>query len=916
MNDDRQRLTELEREVVRLRKDNLALITRVELLGSKHHFSSCDEARTADESLAYLLAYSPVVIYTCTPAGDFPLTYVSENVRDILGLEPEEMTASPDCWISRIHPDDRDRIWAEKESLFRDDMLQREYRIRVDSGEYIWVHDELRLYRDAQGEPLNIVGSCANITVQKLAETNLRVSENKYRRVLETTSEGYWLIDPNSRQTLEVNDSLCAILGYSEREMLGRTPLEFVDETNRQVFIDQTSRITSTDHRIYEIELRHKSGKNIPCIFHASTIRDQDDKPLYAFALVTDISELKSVENQLKEATEKAHQASHAKSEFLANMSHEIRTPMNAIINLSYLALQGGALGTTEHEYITKVKSAGEGLLGIVNDILDVAKVESGKLELHAANFDLQRLLNEVHDIFALSAAEKGIQLRFDYGGITTSGLYGDQLRIRQILLNLVGNAIKFTESGEVSLSLSQSVTGDTVKTTIAVIDTGIGITREQQQRLFIPFNQADGSTTRKYGGTGLGLSISKNLANLMGGDLTLESELGKGSRFTLVLPLKRWRDTVDAADGYDGEEGGVADKLREIRGAHILLVEDNQANQIVAREFLRERGLQVTVCANGQEALDAVKQKGDQFDLVLMDVQMPVMDGYDATQAIRALPYGGKMPIVAITAHAMAEEQAHCLNAGMDDHIAKPIVPQQLDKILVRWLKARPQHQPSSPTMASSTPAATEADSHHVEGIDVASALKRIGGSWQALSRVLKVFRKTNQQFIATLKTELAGADIEGARRSVHSLKGVSGTIGATALHRLCVLVEAQLQQQGAIEPLTIEKLEHELTRVFNGIKKLESDEVDATHTAEDPVTDEVIRSSLKIFLKLLNEDVIGARKYLGDELARALGAAGHKAWLSDAAEQLSEYQVDDVIEKTLQLLENYIADDRPKTP
>ncbi len=896
-----QRIAELEAQLERR--------TRELQKDSDRRIAAEKALKDSEENLAYLIASSPVVIYTCQPFGEFAATFISENVRELFGFEPAQFYADPGFWASHIHPDDKPRVFDELGKLFEHDRHSHEYRYCLNSGDYIWVHDELKLYRDAQGQPINIVGSWADVTEQKNNERRLRESEKKYRSVLETTSEGYWLIDPQSKQTLEVNQSLCDILGYTAEEMTGKTPMDFVDETNREIFIEQTARISESDHRSYEIELCRKNGVNIPCLLHASTVRDEKGKPLYAVAMVTAIGDLKVIERDLLQATERAEMASEAKSEFLANMSHEIRTPMNAIINLSYLALQTD-LTPKQHDYISKVKSAGEGLLGVVNDILDVARVESGKLVLSPRSFDLQRLLTEVYDMFSLTAADKGLKLRFDISVLKYPYLHGDPLRLRQILINLVGNAIKFTERGEVLLLIDQQLDGETVNTEFSVIDSGIGITEEQQRRLFTPFIQVDGSTTRKYGGTGLGLSISKQLAEMMGGSIDLLSEFGKGTTFTLSLPFLLEEEGHEQLAAHSSEE--IKARLNGIRGASILLVEDNLANQIVAREFLEVRGMQVTIANHGGEALERLKTM--HFDLILMDVQMPVMDGYEATMAIRKLPQGRDIPIIAMTAHAMVEEQQRCLKAGMNDHMAKPFDVTQLDQMLIRWVSA--EHLKQVPVKSSPSRPVNTDQPVPIDGIDVDEAVRRIGGNWNAYKRVLSVFRDSNRDFLLKLEAELANADVEAAKKTVHSLKGVSGTIGAMALHQSAVSLESRLKDGGGVYTTALEELASELNRVFSSIDNFERGAALATQAAAHAEFDLAeARRLLARLIELLDEDVIGAREFINEQLVEFLAGSAHEKSLARVKQLLSDYEIDEAIELSRTIL-NACSSENEKRP
>lgn len=390
---------------------------------------------------------------------------------------------------------------------------------------------------------------------------------------------------------------------------------------------------------------------------------------------------------ELKEKVLEAERANASKSQFLANMSHEIRTPMNGIIGMTQLALAQHPTPLLRN-YLTKISTSAELLLHIINDILDFSKIEAGKLTLEQVPFDLDAVLNNLTDITQLKCACKGIELHIEVTSETPRQLIGDPLRLAQILLNLVSNGIKFTEIGYVKVAISllaSSPTDCTLK--FSVDDTGIGLSEEQQSKLFQVFSQGDASTTRRFGGTGLGLVISQRLVNLMQGDIGFESILGQGSTFWFTANFQR-----DVAEVLDtncllthiplAEPGHQSPFPTDLR---VLLVEDNEINQELFMAFLTEAGAIVKLAQNGQEACDLFQKMA--FDMVLMDCQMPVMDGFEATRLIRALPQGEQVPIIAMTASAMVGDRQKCLAAGMNDYLSKPMLKEDLYAVIQTWI-------------------------------------------------------------------------------------------------------------------------------------------------------------------------------------------------------------------------------------
>ena len=524
-----------------------------------------------------------------------------------------------------------------------------------------------------------------------------------------------------------------------------------------------------------------------------------------------------------RERRHAAESASEAKSAFLANMSHEIRTPMNAVMGMTLLALKADP-SPRVRGYLEKIQSSGRHLLGVINDILDISKLESGKLALEQLDFDLEQVLDDLASVIAEKAASKGLKLSIELASELPTQLLGDPLRLGQVLINLAGNAIKFTALGEVAIRVSlQERRPGQVLLHFAVRDSGIGLSEAQRERLFQSFQQADNSITRKYGGSGLGLSISKRLVELMGGQIGVDSRLGFGSTFWFTAWLGLGQARPGSPDDRTLGQAPLAPEAPErqqqalvlaadLRGARALVVEDNPLNQEVATEFLRTLGLEVDLVGDGASALHQVQRQA--YDIVLMDMQMPVMDGLSATREIRKLPGQQALPIVAMTANAMATDRKRCLEAGMNDHIAKPIDPEQLLAKLRRWIMPAPRPAAATepgPAVAASAPAAG-ADATcwqalaQVDGLDCQLGLRQAAGRESLYLGLLDRFVTGQADAPEQLAQAIARADWEQAERAAHTLKGVAAQIGAQALSEAAQQLELALRERRpatALEPL-----------------------------------------------------------------------------------------------------------------
>jgi PAS domain S-box-containing protein len=506
--------------------------------------------------------------------------------------------------------------------------------------------------------------------------TEQRESEARFSELFETLQEGVYFCNP-SGTLLDVNPAMVGMLGYSSREELVGTNIgELYFEAPKDVF-PELRRSPHATSLTREITLKRKDGTPIICLDNSNATCDAAGRMIRHQGTLVDITVRKQSLEELKKAKEAAEAANHAKSTFLAHMSHEIRTPMNAVIGMTELTLDT-ELTAEQREYLTMVRDSGKSLLTLINDILDFSKIEAGKLTLEVAEFSLREMIGETIKILELRARQKGLALSSQVPPGVPDPVHGDPGRLRQILWNLIDNAIKFTSRGEVGLRIEvESQSENEVCLHFSVSDTGVGISADKQALIFEAFAQADNSTTRKFGGTGLGLSISSRLVSLMGGKITVESEPNQGSMFHFTAHFGLQKTTAAKAIAPAGSENPTVKKAPDTRRPlRVLLVEDNTLNQILAERLIHRRGDEIVVTSNGHEALAAFDRT--RFDLVLMDIQMPEMSGIDVTTAIRAREKekrnGERVPIIATTASAMKEDKELCFAAGMDAYLSKPI--------------------------------------------------------------------------------------------------------------------------------------------------------------------------------------------------------------------------------------------------
>ena len=959
--------------------------------------------------------------------------------RDELVGQPVEMLV-PDTVRAR-HPELRESY--HRAPTVRGMGTNRELQALQKDGSLFPVEIGLSPLPARQGQSAQVAVSVRDITERKKQEAELKLSNFKADSALDLTKAGYWHVPLDGSGWYNSSERAASIFGdppvpdhrYTLDHWLKHVYLgdEAAGKITEKDFEDAVSGRVATYDTTYAYK-RPVDGRVVWIHALGHVVKDVNGTPTDMFGVTQDITDFKLLEMELVAAKEKAEEATEMKSMFLANMSHEIRTPMNAIIGLSHLALKT-PLNAKQHDYISKVHNAGTSLLAIINDILDFSKIEAGKLDIETTDFQVDEVIGAVTMITAQKAHDKGLEFLADVAASIPDQLRGDPLRLGQILTNLINNAVKFTEQGEIRLKIELlEQTGEKVQLKFSVRDTGIGMTPEQAAKLFQPFSQADMSTTRKHGGTGLGLTISRRLVELMGGQIWLESEAGVGSTFNftvwleightagqrivpnklqslrvlvvddnaaareiLVESMHNLAERADAVSsgpeaiaairerdndvpydvvfmdwrmpGMDGLEatrlikndtslrkppaviivtafgreevreeaenlhvngflvkpitksmivdslvnvfatesgngaattpdGHEADML--LRGARILLIEDNEINQQIAIELLESAGAKVDVANNGREAVDILFQGSSPppYDVVLMDLQMPEMDGCQAATRIRGDSRFAQLPIIAMTAHATVEERNRCLAAGMNEHIAKPIHPNILFDTVARYYRpaaadpfktnfdieaaadsfrttvdgeaiASVATSPPPPPAPAVSAQAEEIPA--VEGLDTADGLMRVAGNKTLYLKLLRQFIASEHDAPSRIRERLSSEDRATAERMAHTVKGVAGNLGAGALQSVAADLERAVREGAPAEALC-DRLESVLSPLLAELRAAlgEPPPVTAPPVVQAAVDPVMLRETVGRMTRYLSEFDPAAADCLASDLSQ----------------------------------------------
>jgi PAS domain S-box-containing protein len=793
-----------------------------------------EQRRLNDALMEQAFGSSPIGMALVNMEGKF--IRVNQMLCSMFGYQENELLHR--TWGKFSHPDDIEKDKHLIKQLISQEIQSYEIHKRYyhKDSTLIWLQVNVSLVRDANNQPVNFVTQIQDITQRLLAQEQL----NQLSQAVEQSTEAIIITDVIGKIEY-VNDTFVKKSGYSKREVIGRYPnILNSGMTPPEQFSSLWKTIRAGNIWRGELINRRKDGSLSTEYATISPLRQDDGTITHFVSTQEDINEKKKLGEELDQhrhhleelvesrtqelavARQLAETANQAKSNFIANMSHEIRTPMNGVLGMTYLALSA-TTDPKQRDYLQKIHLSGQHLLHIVDDILDFSKIEAGKMTIEGVDFSLDDLINKLSAIISSKVAGRNLSLHFEIGSDVPRQMHGDPHRLSQILINYTNNAIKFTERGEIKVrikKITNTPSGWLIR--FEVEDLGIGMTEDQQKRLFQSFQQADNSTTRKYGGTGLGLAISKQLAILMGGEVGVKSNLGEGSTFWFTAMLEQIKGTQKEISKLNHTKNAAA-HLKRLNQTQtpieILLVDDNEFNQQVGTELLEAVMCKVIVAGDGQEALNILNEV--RIDCVLMDIQMPVMDGLEATRQLRSNSKFLQLPIIAITANAMNEDRIHCLAAGMNDFIPKPFAPDILYSTILRWIHdVNEEFQTHEIEAETSIKIPTE-----TSYIDLQVLAKLVGNSPEKIGKFAVKFLESAKRGMQDLELVRKNQDLTGLAALGHKLKSSARTVGANKFADLCQELE-KLKESGTLaEAETIlvqlqpelDQIEREITDYLN---------------------------------------------------------------------------------------------------
>jgi PAS domain S-box-containing protein len=758
--------------------------------------------RESESRFRMMADASPMIIWLSDAEAN--ITFFNQTALQLLGLSAEELLSRG--WQALIHPDDLPAVLeAIHGATAQHGPFKSEFRCRFADGRYHWLMSEGMPRLSPDGAFIGHIGSCIDITDRREMEQALRESEARFRSAFDYAPIGIGMVCPEGR-FIKVNHAFCRIVGYSEEELLKLDITAITHPDDVAHSLELISRALEGEVDSHQLEKRyiHKNGHPVWIQLNVCPVRNVLGQTLYMIGQIQDITDRKIAEEQLRKSKEAAESAASAKAEFLATMSHEIRTPMNAVLGMATL-LGETSLSEEQRELVATIRSGSSTLLGIINDILDFSKIEFGRMELDNQPIELKSCIEESFALFTQKAGEKGVRLSLRIEPEVPMIIMSDSTRLRQILVNLVGNAMKFTDHGEISVivkKIAETGQENEIELQFSVCDTGCGIPEDKLQLIFDSFTQVAPATSRKYGGTGLGLAICNRLVQLMGGRIWAESSFEEGSSFhfsirTQVVPWTPVQVPVTWV-----EHSGFARQYP----LEIVVAEDNPTNQKLIMHILRQLGYQPTLVESGLGVLDL--QKRQDFDLILMDIQMPEMDGLEATRRlIEQVPDAESRPvIVAMTAFGLSEDRQKCLSAGMDDYISKPLSTEQIREVLSRWYFKRQasvfrKHQQTASPL------------HFV---DVTLLMSRINHEQTILEELATLFSEDADKLLHQMREAVRHQDWPALARAAHELKGASLVVGATGLQTLAGELERKAKQN---ERENLEPFLERADTLFHGI-------------------------------------------------------------------------------------------------
>lgn len=721
--------------------------------------------------------------------------FINPICEKILGYKAEELLGKQFHFL--VIPEDQVKVGKfylhQKTNLI--EATYNEFRVRSKNGDIIWLGQNVSLIIE-KGELLGISAVARDITKQKQAEIALKRSEEKYKRIIANMRLGLLEVDTNGK-VIKAYSRFCEMIGYTEEELIGKNPADILtDSLSKQVIEDKNELRSKGLSDVYEVKCKRKDGETIWLMISGAPRFDPTGKYIGSMGIHMDITDQKKLLSQVENAKAMAEESSKAKEDFLAHMSHEIRTPLNAVIGMTHL-LEDTDISAEQEDYLKTIQHSSEQLLSMVSDILDISKIESGELEFHETVVDLKELLHAQVSSYQMRAKSKGLNVQLDWDTSFSKAVKTDKKYMNQIFANLLSNAEKFTEKGGINVQVNKLNEDDTsIHLQFKVSDTGIGMTNAQCAKIFDSFQQADHSTSVKYGGTGLGLSIAKHLVELMGGDIRVESVVNKGTTFVLDIPFFKTEKTV-----IQNEQKQATGEIT-LSGMSVLVAEDNQVNQKFIKKLLEKFDVDYTLVDDGKKCVEKIKNK--RFDALLLDINMPELNGYEVAEIIRSTENPNQnSPIVALTASALLNDREKALEIGMNEHLTKPFSPTQLKQLLAKYHHLSEQK--------------TEVTLHFDE--EYLNDLYQ--GDVEFEMEMLELFLKNSPEDLEKLCASIQANDWEASYQYAHKMKPTFRMVGLATLEALMERIESMSKENPEKVPSFYKAVEPQFKEAFISVRK-----------------------------------------------------------------------------------------------